>query len=178
MIWIWDEPKTLPEKRVGEYLKDTGTDRFEFRKAIKLDPNQVIVPKVIFRCNEKYLYDILPNSAFLIIVSGKVLNILRNICPEDFQVFEANVFVDEKRVENYYLINVLNEVEVIDRDKSVFKLIADTNAIRKFEKIVYKTDNLLGHDIARNADYHSHVLVSDRLKEAFEKAKFKVVEFN
>lgn len=177
MIWIWNNPKSLPGKRMGEYVKNSGTDRFEFRKVAKMDINSVLPPKVVFECEEKHITDILPNSGFLIIVSAKVLNILNEMCPNDFQAFEANVFVRDKKINNYYLINVLYEVEVIDKEKSIYSLITGTNAIRGFEKIVFKKVSLDGHEIVRNADYRSHVLVSDRLKEAFEKAKIKGVEF-
>ncbi|HOJ78491.1 MAG TPA: hypothetical protein PLZ08_10480 [Bacillota bacterium] len=50
-------------------------------------------------------------------------------------------------------------------------------AITAIKKIAYKTDSLSEHDIARNAEFKSHVLVSDRLKDIFEKEKIKGVEF-
>lgn len=175
MIWIWRNPKTLSQNKMGEYIQDSGTDRFEFRKSIILDPNSVLVPKVVFSCNEKYLLDVLPNSGALLIVSKKALGILSDICPNDYQVFDANVFVGDKSIEGYSLLNILNKVEVFDMERCLIK--KRMGAITSIEKIVYKTDNLFGHDIARNADFASHVLVSDRIKEAFEKDKIKGVEF-
>jgi hypothetical protein len=175
MIWLWRNPKTLSQNRMGKYIQDSGTDRFEFRKCVILDPDSVLAPKVVFSCDEKYLLDVLPNSGALLIVSRKVLGILSDICPNDYQVFDANVFVGDKSIEGYSILNILNQVEVFDMEKCLIKKYMGT--ITSIEKIIYKTDNLFGHDIALNAEFTSHVLVSDRIKEAFEKNKIKRVEF-
>jgi hypothetical protein len=177
MIWLWRNPNTLAQTRMGEYIKDSGTDAYDLIDGIVIEPSKVDAPKVVFRCDEKYLTDVLPNSVSLLIVSEKVLAILKEMCPVDFQSFDANIYVKEKKIDGYYLLNVTNKVEIIDKTKSIFTLMKHSNTILRFEKIVYKVDELIDHDIVRNADYLPHVLVSDRLKEAFKRAKIKGVEF-
>lgn len=178
MIWIWSIPDNWPNKRIGEYIKDSGTDRFVFRETKLLDINEIICPKVIFECDEKYLKGVLPNNASLLIVSSKVLEIVNSICPHDFQTLEANVYIMDKKIEGYFMLNILNAVEIIDKEKSIFQKFRGTDSIMGFDKIVYKRNDLLEHNLVRNADYRSHVLVSDRLKEAFEKSKIKGIQFN
>ncbi|WP_291581513.1 imm11 family protein [Clostridium sp. UBA6640] len=177
MIWIWSIPDEWPNKRIGIALKNTGTDRFEFLEGKILDENTTVCPNVVFDCEEKFLSDVLPNSGSLLIVSRRVLNIIENLCKCDYQVFEANIFVGKNKVNGYYLLNILNPIEILDKSKSVFVTMKNSNAIFKFRKIVYKEDDLINHSIARNADYVPHVLVSQELKEIFEKEKIKGVEF-
>ncbi|MEH7353861.1 DUF1629 domain-containing protein [Neobacillus drentensis] len=177
MLWIWSIPVGFQNKRIGEYIKGSGTDRFIFREGRELT-EQIVPPKVVFECSEKYLNGVLPNSGLLLIGSKKIVDILEEICPHDIQVFEANVYVGEKKIPNYYLLNIVNAVEVLDKDKSDFTTIKGTNAILNFKKIVYKFDGLPNnHHIVRNLDYKSHVLVSEVLKDAFEINDIKGVQF-
>jgi hypothetical protein len=125
--------------------------------------------KILVRC--------LPNSGQLIIVSKKVLDIMQDVCPKDIQVFDANVFVGEKSIPEYYLINIVNDVKVINKEASDFTTIKGTDAILSFEKIVYKSDDLGQFNFVRNADYRSHILASDYIKDRFEKENIKGVQF-
>jgi hypothetical protein len=177
LLWIWSVPENFPNKRIGEYVKDSGTDRFIFREGRELT-EQIVPPKIMFECSEKYLNDVLPNSGQLLIVSKKILDILEEICPQDIQVFEANVYIGEKKIPNYYLLNVVNAVDVLDKGKSEYSTIKGTDAILNFKKIVYKFEGLPNnHHIVRNLDYKSHVLVSDVLKEIFERNNIIGVQF-
>lgn len=177
MIWIWRIPNEWSNKRIGTVLKNTGTDRFEFLKGKTLDENSTVCPNIVFDCKEEFLFDVLPNNGALLIVSKRVLDIMEDLCKCDYQVFEANVFVGKNKVNGYYLLNILNLVEILDKARSVFTTIKNSNAILKFKKIVYKEEDLVNHSIARNADYLQHVVVSEELKEVFEKEKIKGVEF-
>ncbi|WP_046229087.1 imm11 family protein [Paenibacillus algorifonticola] len=177
MIWIWSIPENWANKRIGEYVENSGADRFIFREARKITED-IIVPKVIFECAEKYLYDVLPNSGSLIIVSENVVEIMEKICPNDIEIFDANVYVGDKKILNYFLINILHAVDILNKDESKYSTIKGTNAILGFDKIVYNHNDIPNHHIVRNADYRSHVLVSDELKEAFEQSKIKGVHFS
>lgn len=177
MLWIWSVPENFPNKRIGEYVKGCGTDRFIFREGRKLT-EQIVSPKIVFECSEEHLNDVLPNSGLLLIVSKKIVDILEQICPHDIQVFEANVYIGEKKIPNFYLLNIVNAVEILDKGKSEYTTIKGTDAILNFKKIVYKFDGLPNnHYIVRNLDYKSHVIVSDVLKEVFERNNIKGVQF-
>ncbi len=175
MLWLWAIPNTYPNKRIGTIVKNSGTDRFEFLKGTIMDDSIVESPRINFKCDEKYLLDVLPSNGGLLIVSEKVLQILKKLCPEDIQEFKANVFAKEKFIDGYFLLNITNTVDVFDSEKCEFSKYM--GAITAIKKIAYKTDSLSEHDIARNAEFKSHVLVSDRLKDIFEKEKIKGVEF-
>lgn len=175
MIWLWGIPNSYPDKRIGVYIKNSGTDRFEFLKGVTLDDKNIVPPRINFSCDERHLVDVIPSSGNLIIISEKVLNLLNDMCPNDIQPFKANIFVNDKQIEGYYLLNIINTIEVFDNEKCEFSKYM--GAITSIKKIVYKTDNLSGHDIVRNAEFKPHVLVSDRLKSTFERKKIKGVEF-
>ncbi|MFJ2047232.1 imm11 family protein [Paenibacillus taichungensis] len=133
---------------------------------------------MVFECLEESLTDVLPNSGLLLIVSKKVVGILQKICPEDIQIFEANVYIGEKKIPDYYLLNIVSTIEVIDKTESEFTAIKGTDSILNFKKIVYKFDGLPNnHHLVRNLDYKSHVLISDDLKEVFERNNTKGVQF-
>ena len=177
MLWIWSVPEDFQNKRIGEYVIDSGTDRFIFREGRELT-EQIVSPKIVFECLEKHLNDVLPNSGLLLIVSKKIVDILAKICPHDIQVFEANVYVGEKKIPDYYHLNIINAIEVLDKNKTEYTTIKGTDAILNLKKIVYKSDSLPNnHHIVRNLDYKSHVLVSDVLKEVFECNNIKGVQF-
>ncbi|MCG1021467.1 imm11 family protein [Sutcliffiella horikoshii] len=177
VFWIWSVPEDYPNNRIGEYIEGSGTDRFLFREGKKLLKEEVVSPKIIFECDEKYLYDVLPNNGFLLIVSEKVIEILNENCPDDIQIFEASVYAKNGRVPNYFLLNVLNSIEVLDKVESKYTTIRGTDAILSLDKIVYKGNLEHHYHILRNKDYKSHVLVSDSIKTAFEKKRVKGVQF-
>ncbi|QHE54032.1 imm11 family protein [Pontibacillus sp. HMF3514] len=178
MLWIWSVPDNFPNNKIGEYVKESGTDRFIFREGRLLTEN-INPPKVVFECSEDELTDVLPNSGHLILVSRKVLEILEKECPQDIQAFNANIYIGDKKIPNYCLINVVNSLGVVNKEESEFTSIKGTNAILKFDKIIYRFNNLPNkHHIVRNADYKSHVIVSDNIKDAFKKNGVHGVEFN
>lgn len=177
MIWLWRIPNNWPNKRIGTIIEGSGTDRFEFGKCNRLKGKNVICPQIIFECEEKYLYDVLPNDGRLIIVSQKVLDILDDFCNGDFEKFDANIYVKNKKINGYYLINILNKLDILDKEKSSFDTIGDSDVILGIENLVYKYDNLGENNIVRNKNYLLHVLVSDKLKKIFDNLKIKGVEF-
>nr|WP_154985931.1 DUF1629 domain-containing protein [Paenibacillus xylanexedens] len=177
MLWIWSVPENFPNKKIGEYIKGSGTDRFVFREGRELT-EQIDPPKIAFECSEESLNDVLPNSGSLLIVSKKVIEILQRMCSKDIQIFEANVYIGEKKIPEYYLLNIISAVEVIDKTQSEYTTIKGTDAILNFKKIVYKFEILPNnYHLVRNLDYKSHVLVSDDLKEEFERNNIKGVQF-
>lgn len=70
LLRIWSVPEDFPNKRIGEYVKGSGTDRFIFREGRELT-EQIVSPEIVFECLEKHLNDVLPNSGLLLIVSKK-----------------------------------------------------------------------------------------------------------
>jgi hypothetical protein len=110
MIWTWSTPDKYPNKRMGNYVRNSGTDRFVFREG-KVITKEIIAPKIVFECSEKYLYDVLPNSGQLIVVLKKVVEIMEELCKHDIQVFNANVYVGKKKIPNYFLIRIVIEFQ-------------------------------------------------------------------
>ncbi len=128
-------------------------------------------------------YDYLPSSPSPII-NKKALDILLNLCPNDFQFFpvclESGEMVKEPFIiENeFWLININKLVDTIDLENSTLTL-DDDNKIEDIRHLVFKERSMQDRAIhlARERLYRPHIIASLQLKEAFEKHKIKGCEF-
>ena len=166
MFWRWEQPNIVSQKQIGTCIKknNISTNILKFSKKVDLYEFKENID-IIFECDSDKLLDVLPNSDLLLIVSQNLLNILIKYCSNDFDYTEVKIITKNKASDKkYFLLNILNEIHVIDKDKSLFKTLRGSNRILSFKKIVYNTDNIGNYHIARNADYHLHLLISNDLK--------------
>lgn len=175
MIWHWRIPDYYPNKRIGNY-ETIKLDKFIFQEC-KYINGLTEKPIVKFNCKKEFLYDVLPNDKMLIIVSDKVKKLLMDHCEDNIQFIDVDIIVENEVLNNYFIVNILNQIDILDIKKSVFKNLLNTNAILSFRKIIYTKEDIMPFHIARNKDYHPHVLVSNELKEIFDKYKIKGVSF-
>ncbi|MBP9878297.1 MAG: hypothetical protein KBF71_08215 [Alphaproteobacteria bacterium] len=74
--------------------------------------------------NEFTKYDFLAgNDLIPLIVHQRVVNVLKENCPDEFQAFSVIIRNSDKNIQkfenhDYYAINLLNKIDCIDRDKS------------------------------------------------------------
>jgi len=68
-------------------------------------------------------------------------------------------------------------VSGICHQESDYAMITGTSAIRSFRRLAYRSDALQNHHIAREKEYEPFLLVSETVKELFEKNKIKAVDF-
>lgn len=132
-------------------------------------------------------YDCLPNNTAVPLVSMRVLDILKSLCPNDFQFFPALIRSQENKltipyvIENeYWVINIIGTVEAFDKELSVFDKLPENlggQAIGLRHMVLNSKDVLGSHLLARDKKVESQIIVSPLIKEAFKKAKIKGSRF-
>jgi hypothetical protein len=167
MIYFWKIPDDYPEALIGEYDRREGPDRFLFKEGRRLGTESG-TPIIRFKGTSRELeqFDDLANSAMIPLVSDRVAELLLQLCAKDVELVDSTVVANGKPIPGYHIVNVLNRVEGIDHQASVYTLVPGTEAIMKFERLRYREGCLGNLDLARDAEYSSHLLVSERLRNA------------
>ncbi|WP_028389484.1 imm11 family protein [Legionella fairfieldensis] len=180
MIYLWQKPKNCTNKLIAEYDREHSPDRFLFLDGVRL-ANKKVDKKIIFvheMLQEKISsYDCIPNNSSSPLVNQKIVDLLLELAPADVQFFDTEVHCKDGILINYKLLNVTSTIVGIDREKSIYNLIAGTDAIDTFRYLTYKPGCMGAHKIARDEEYTNHLLVSEGIKIAFEKEKIKGIWF-
>ena len=123
------------------------------------------------------------NAMMSVLLSSKAIKILNELCPEQFQVFDTVIECKDCMIDTYKAINILNEVEVSDSEKSIYERCPrsldpeESIAGYKWGGFVIKDQPMEPIHIARDAKFHPAIIISATLKEAFEKAKIKGCQY-
>ncbi|MFK8295332.1 imm11 family protein [Capnocytophaga canimorsus] len=120
-------------------------------------------------------YDLLPtfNTPLVSVRFKNTFNDLK----DDIQ-FVNTLIIDEKNNQNedYYFMNILNVLPIMDKNTSVFE-------IKKYGKAeVLKIKSLYivglkGHSIVRMAEHKSYIIVTEDFKKRCERANLKGINF-
>jgi hypothetical protein len=132
-------------------------------------------------------YDYLPNNTSGPLVNKRVLELLQEMCPNDFQAFPAIIRSRQDKpitpyvIENEYsLINVTRTVGAFDKELSEFDTLPENLGGMPIglRYMVLNDKAILGnYCLARDKDLPSQVIVSPVIKDAFKKAKIKGARF-
>lgn len=173
LTYLWTIQHDYPEELIGEYDRNVGPDRFLFRQGKPLECDKR--PTFRFRATRERLeeYDDLANNAMIPLVNGRVASILRAVCPNDCQLVNARVVTVSGELAGYAIVNVLSRASGIDHSASQYTLIPGTSAIMGFRKLQHKRGCLGSHELARDTEYMSHVLISERLRAGFVEGKLR-----
>lgn len=168
MIYIWKIRDDYPESLIGEYDRERGPDRFSYKQGKKLDELPASPPRFQFDANSKSIraLDDLVNNAMVPLVSSGVAAILARTCPDEVQLVPAEIICKDGAVDGYSIVVVTNRVLGLDHAMSKYKCIPGTKAIMRFEAAVYKENCLGALNVARDEEYLSNILVSERLRNA------------
>jgi hypothetical protein len=179
---VWSSG-TYSMKALLEYnWRVRKTNRFIFMdgKPVPVEDYDLILDSEVTE-DKLTKYDILPNLSGSPIVNQKVIDVLKEICPNDFQAFPAIFRNKDNSIssfenKDYFLINITKLVEVIDMEKSDVDLYESGN-ISSIRRLTFKEGGMGGVHLAREARTHSMELASGTLVQAFKKAKIKGVSF-
>ena len=116
-------------------------------------------------------YDVLPTIGGLL-VSSKFKLIFSNIENADVQYIPVAIYDENgKRCEQFFCMNVLNSISVLDKKRSVYLPSkwdkSKINIIQPF----YYNDNMTNHLIVRMKECNSFIIVSESFKELAEEKK-------
>ena len=169
MIYLWKFPENTLNKEIGEYDRACSPDRFLLLASRKLQKAEFSpVPVVHFEVPQKRLlkFDCLANNGMVPLINERVQSILEEIAPNEVQFFPAKVICSDGELEGYSFLNVAVEIIGIDKEKTVY----DRSGYG-FNYLTYKKGCMGEHPLARDKEYHSNLLVSEKLKIIFDKEK-------
>lgn len=170
VIYIWKIRDDYPESLIGEYDRERGPDRFSYKQGKGLDAVPVSPPAFRFNASKNAIrvLDDLANNAMVPLVSSRVAAILSEACPSDVQLIPAEVVCKDGVLDGYSIVVVKNRVRGLDHEKSKYKCMPGMKAIMRFESAVYREDCLGSLGMARDDEYLSNLLVSERIREALK----------
>jgi len=177
-----------PSNSYEHYLRDYNS---KTSKGLKLIGNGEIITKkfptfvfgIASEPEDFTKHDFLFPYGNCLVVHDRVLKILKEMCPHDFQVFpveikyDFQVFPVEIKSENpmnspfvnkeFHLINVTNKVEALDLDQSYYVL--ENDQITYIYKYVHKENCMGGHLLAIEAikPDMQHILFHPSLAKKF-----------
>lgn len=104
---------------------------------------------------------------------------LLKLAPDDVQFFDTEVHCKDGILKNYKLVNITREIKGIDYEKSIYyeRSLPGGSVMHYFKYLVYKPGCMGSYKLARDKEYHSHLLATEEIKQAFEKAKIKGMRF-
>lgn len=122
-------------------------------------------------------YDLLPTHDTPL-VSTRFKNIFKDLTG-DVQFINA-VIVDKKKKtnENFYVLNILNVLPLMDMNKSIFEIEKYGKAeIMSIKKLYLIEGSLKEHTIVRMKEHRSYIIVTEEFKKRCEKAGLKGIDF-
>ncbi|MDP9975350.1 hypothetical protein J2W39_006640 [Variovorax paradoxus] len=166
MTFLWRIPETSLDGRIGTYSRLNALDRFELRKGRPIEVNGAM-PTVRFdgQTRDLMAFDCLSNTAAPL-VSQRVVQALRDTCAQDVQLVPARIEAADGSLDGWSLLNVTATVRAVNHKKSVYTMVPGTQAIMSFRHLEYLEGCLGEHQLARDAEYLGHLLVSDSLAQA------------
>ncbi len=166
----------------GTRINLFGGARHLLREGKPLSETPKPINAVVYGCDDERKiekFDLLESDPP--IVSDRLKQRLLDLCPEDVQVFPIGVALkDCTPVSDYWVVNVLNIVRALDRERSMFMVMnPEVQHAQKLQgdrgdkdaslrTAVYIPGGLDGHHIAREATY-PQILVSETLKSIIGK---------
>ena len=173
-IYLWVSPERYPFSREGIYNKKISPGRLLFFNCKKVTEE---LPKIVFnfKCPSKFIENLgaIPNDSASPLVREDVLEILDDLIGDEIQIFDTEIHTKDGMLNNYKLINILNEVPGVNLDESICKYMTDEVTINGFKFLTLKENCLGKFNLARLEEQSSYILVSEALKERFEKNKIK-----
>jgi hypothetical protein len=175
---LWSIPDSYPESLIGEYVRLSSPDRFLFRQGLRLSED-VGLPVVRFAASLNTLlqYACLPNNAMVPLIRNDFGARLSEIAAADVQLINTKVQTQDGESDDFFILNVTSKITGIDKEQSVFSFVPGTEQIMAFKRLAYIESCLGTHMLARDAEYLSHLLVSEELVKVLRAEKVSGVEF-
>lgn len=180
---VYDHEKCATENMIfmsGKRLPKPDVGKLRYSQ----DPSTYdLVYSVNAERTELSKYDYLPSSPAPI-VNKRILDVLLELCPDDFQFFPVIIESGSKVktafiIENeYWLININKLVDALDLENSELTF-SHENEVEDIRYILLKEQLLSSEKIhlARECSYRGLMLASPELKNAFVKHKIKGCQF-
>lgn len=114
------------------------------------------------------------NLYSLPVISEPIADVLMKNCPDEIELFEVKI--DMKISSRYYFVNILNIVDCIDLEKSVYTLFTPNALVFKtIDKLVFATEKI-NKDIFRIKGVRTKIIISEKIKGEIEALNFEEIE--
>ena len=178
LVWeTYDYSDDGPDRKVSYGAKNTTDDLIFYGSGpvdLSVDYDLKFYSK---RLQERGLkkYDFIPNGSGSPLVSAKVVEKLKELCPDEFQAIPAKIGKEDKETGEYiafnikcYLINLLKYVDCVDRDKSTCYMFSDPpGVIRGVKKLFFLPNCMQNYMMARAKEPPSLIIVSPEFAKIF-----------
>jgi len=185
------EPESIRKLKVALSLTDNDIDKepkalsnqeLEIISTFKDCPKFSRVPILRVKATATEIqkqYDSIPNMTDAPLVNQKVVELLMKLAPDEVQFLDAEVHCKDGILTNYKLLNVTRNFVGIDREKSIYSMMLPyaPDKILGFKYLTYKAGCMGTLKLARDEEYLGNLLVTEQVKQAFEKEKIKGCRF-
>jgi len=122
---------------------------------------------------EDYVYNPIP------MVSERLKSVLDACGVSNIDYYPVEIINAEKfdKIPKYYAINVVGLIAAADRDKSEYTEAFGQMGATLFDRFVLNEDAVRNIDLFRLAEQFSTIVVSERIKQACEKANIETLRF-
>lgn len=180
MCFLILDPKSFRLKHEARYCYDSSVDRFIFSEGIVIRAEQVDKPisfDMDLTSEEVSRFDSVVNNASCLVVNKKFCNILQHYSPGEVQLFDVIIKCKDCMLDTYQLVNVTQAVEGVDHERSIYRKMLNADAIGGFKRLTLRDGCMGKYKIARLAEFKSHILVTEEIKQAFEAEKITGLRF-
>ncbi|HVE83075.1 MAG TPA: DUF1629 domain-containing protein [Myxococcales bacterium] len=163
----------------GPFRRRTELDARDYTEGVKRpDPGPLAIP--LLRPGKPL--DWTEGDYAMPVVSEKVSNILRELAPDDVQLFPVTV---KGRRERYYIANAIHSCACVDekRSQDVRRWTKDdfrpdlAGRYKVIHKLIINPRRTGGHRLFRVKDWEVALIASQEIKDAFEEAGVLGAEF-
>ena len=163
------EPKILSDAHLEIIHAIIGRSLFSRTPIFNLGASTAIIQKN---------YDCIPTNAGSPLVNQKIVDLLLKLIPNEVQFFDAEVHCKDGILSNYKLLNVTHTIVGIDREKSIYRKMENApDFILGFKYLTYKPGCMGKNKLARDKEYLCNILVTEEIKQVFEREKIKGIWF-
>ena len=172
MIYLLQSAEDYPQDFIAEYDKGKSPDRFIFTDGKFIDK---LESSIIFHLNKPkgviFKIDYICNQASVPLASPRMASILEDNFNNDVQLLDTVIKTRDGIIDTCQLVNAIHNVKAINHEISDYEFVPNTKEIMYFTHLAYNDDCLNGFDMARDIEYDVNLIVSQKVKDVFEKAK-------
>lgn len=112
------------------------------------------------------------------LMSEKMLSILSSSGVDNIQAYEADIYdTNHKKIEEkYFAINIVDRIECVDLEKSIYRAQKSSRRLR-FKKIIIDENKAHGALLFRLYEKPSTVVIHDSIKKNLEKSNLPGIGF-
>jgi hypothetical protein len=181
VYYVLDISDEYPDSLLCSYINDQSPPAFLFTQAkpiTSLESPPVFKFKKNVNLKKVLEFDFFNSGADLI--SPKFSNLLKEIAPDDVQLIDAVVWINDQKVEGFKVMNILQTVSCIDVEKSetYHMLPNDPSSPLVISSPSFRNGALTTSMLARAAeDIKKTIVVSDSFIKSCVAANIRGIEF-